>query len=102
MNGARECVRFRDDDRAGRERLAGLRIDPAVPQASKTQYAAIRSADIVGLSVIPRLAPFVISRRRNDAAAAPEGVAEHRLSGDRLGAGIEGRGQILERLLPPC
>src|SRR6185312_3002556 len=45
--------------------------------------------------------PFEEPARRDDTAAAFEGVAEHRFVGDGFHTRVEGGGQFLERFLPP-
>src|SRR3974390_3570046 len=74
---------------------------PFVPQAGKGQYRAGARGNIIGLLADRRRLPLVIARRRDDAAAFPEGIAKHWPAGDRLRQRVEGRGQFLERLLPP-
>src|SRR5271154_1802321 len=44
--------------------------------------------------------PLEKSARGNDATPALEGVAEHRLFGDRLGARVEGGRHLLQALFP--
>src|ERR1700730_108803 len=63
--------------------------------------APIRSADIARLLAIRSLTPFVIAARRNDAAVALEGIAEHWFVGDAFRASVEGRRQLLQRLFAP-
>jgi hypothetical protein len=52
VNGSRECILIRDDDRARHHALAGLGVRPPIPQARETQHAAVRRADEIGLLAV--------------------------------------------------
>src|SRR5262249_26317307 len=90
-----------DDDCAGDNGLAGLRILPPVPQASETQHASVRAANEIRLPTVWPFQPLVITAGRNDAPMPLEGIAEHRLISDALCTGIEARRQLPKRLVPP-
>src|SRR5258708_7541205 len=101
MNRARQLIRIRDDDRGRDHRLAGLGVLPPIPQAGKTQHAAVRRADEIRLPAIWPLEPFVIAACWDDAPMACERVTEHRLIGDSLGSVVEACRDLLQGLLPP-
>ena len=86
--------------RAARDDLA-LRAVPAVPQTGNAQEAAICRAEVVrdARRLVSR--PFEEPGCGNDAAAALEGVPEHRAGIDALDPRVEGRGHLPENFLPP-
>ena len=61
VNGPREGIGVRDDDRARHHALAGLGVLPPVPQARKAQDAAVRRADEIGLLAVGPGDPFVVA-----------------------------------------
>ena len=69
--------------------------------ATKLSTLPSRSADEIGLFAVGLGAPFTVAARRDDTAMTLERVAKHRFIFDAFRSSVEGRRQLLQRLLPP-
>src|SRR5262249_8118459 len=83
------------DHEPGEERLS-LAGSPALPETGERHGPVRSQARQVRLPPAPLAAPLVESVGNHQTAPAPEGVAERRWHGDRLGASVDGAWGVVE------
>ncbi len=99
MDISGQLVGLGDDDGEALDRALGRILVPALPEAGEGERP-VGWHEVEGLLAAGDGLPFVVSRRRDQATPALEGVTEGRFLGNGLGPGVDRLGPERQILRP--